>query len=229
MAVVFVVVSAVLGAALVVVWRRWRQAARAETIRRHPLPAGLFDALRLEHPALTQKDCELVAQALRQFFLVHLRSGGRFVAMPSQVVDDLWHAFILDTRAYARFCERAFGQFLHHTPAVALGSQRRSNVGLRRCWWHACREENIAPRRPTRLPLLFAIDGKLGIAGGFRYVVDCRGVARDRGRHGDGSAAVVHCGSDFADASVDGSTEGFGDAGAGDGGDGGGGGCGGGD
>jgi len=93
--------------------------------------------------------------------------------MPSQVVDDLWHEFILYTRNYALFCRRAFGGFLHHTPAAALGAANRSNEGLRRGWWQACREEHINPHRPSRLPLLFAIDRKLGIQNGFIYMLEC--------------------------------------------------------
>lgn len=149
--------------------------------------------------------------------LRELRSGRRFVSMPSQVADDLWHEFILYTRNYDAFCRQAFGRFLHHTPAVVLGANQRDNTGLRRTWWHCCREENIDPRRPTRLPLLFALDAKLGIAGGFRYVPDCAALRAG----GNGS---VYCGGDFGSSGVDGSTDGFGGDGGGDGG-----GCGGGD
>ena len=112
---------------------------------------------------------------------------------------------------------------MHHTPAVVLGPHKRDNTGLRRTWWHCCKDENINPSLPTRLPLLFAIDTKLGIADGFRYVPDCAALRAG----GDGSA---HCGGDFGSSSADGSTDGFGDGG-GDGGHGGGGdggGCGGG-
>jgi hypothetical protein len=82
-------------------------------------------------------------------------------------------------------------------------------------------------RKPTRLPLLFALDAKLGIAGGFSYVADCDAWRRQQG--GDGGAAIVYCGADFSSSGADGSTDGFGD-GDGDGGGGGGdsGGCGGG-
>lgn len=47
--------------------------------------------------------------------------------MPSQVTDDLWHEFILCTRHYDAFCRRAFGGFLHHTPAVVLSRDRQNN------------------------------------------------------------------------------------------------------
>ena len=166
----------------------------------------------------------MVARALRQFFLAYLNSGRQFVSMPSRVVDDLWHAFILYTRHYQAFCHHAFGGFLHHTPAVVLGANRQNNAGLRRTWWFACREEQIHPKRPTRLPLLFALDEKLNIEHGFRYALDCRAF----GQPAAGDA--VHCGADFLNQDMDGTLDGLGDAffGGGDGGsDGCGGGCGG--
>jgi len=116
---------------------------------------------------------------------------------------------------------------MHHTPAVVLGADRQNNTGLRRIWWHACLEENINPRKHTRLPLLFALDAKLNVGDGFRYEPDCESL-----RQG-GSGGTTQCGGDFSDSSYDGSTDGFGDSSSGDGGGGGdsggdGGGCGGG-
>jgi hypothetical protein len=212
-----------------VLWWRSRRAVRAEFVRSYTFPPGLFDRLRKKHPQLSLKDCQLVAQGLRQFFLCYLKSGCRFVAMPSQGVDDLWHEFILYTRHYDAFSRQAFGRFLHHTPAIALSKNRQDNTGLRRVWWYACREENVEPRHPTRLPLLFAIDAKLAIAGGFVYAPNCK-VLREKTSDG----AAVHCAGEFSDSSLDGSTDGLGDSTADASGDGGsdggcgGGGCGGG-
>lgn len=194
-------------------WQHQAKLRREAYIRHFELPPGLFEKLRRHRPDLTVKDCQLVAHALRQFFLAHLKSGRQFVSMPSQVTDDLWHEFILYTRHYQLFCRKAFGRFLHHTPAVVLGPHRKNNEGLRRCFWWTCREENINPRQPLRLPLLFAIDAKLGIADGFRYAPDCRALKE----RGDGS---THCAGDFSSGGADGSTDGFGDgdgAGGGDG------------
>ena len=208
--------------ALAVIWTKWRSAARAEYIRQYAFPPGLYERLRKKRPELSLKDCQLVGHALRQFFLAYLKGGCKFVSMPSQLADDLWHELILYTRHYDLFCHKAFGRFMHHTPAVVLGADKQNNAGLRRCWWHACREENIDPRNPTRLPLLFALDTKFNIADGFHYQPDCKGVRRS-----DSGSAGGYCGGDFSSDSFDGSTDGFGDVSGGDGGDGGGGGCGG--
>lgn len=35
---------------------------------------------------------------------------------PSRLIDDFWHAHILDTRAYMSDCEALFGSYLHHHP-----------------------------------------------------------------------------------------------------------------
>lgn len=220
-----VLAVALVGVALVFHFR-YVALRREAHIRHAELPRGLFEKLRARHPQLSLKDCQLVANGLRQFFLAHLKSGRKFVAMPSQVVDDLWHEFILCTKNYDSFCRQGFGRFLHHTPAVVLTDDRLKNAGLRRCWWFACREEHIDPRAPSRLPLLFALDAKLNIAGGFRYVPDCGGVRRASADSGGGTP---YCGSDFCSDGVDGSTDGFGDADGGSDGGGDGGGCGGGD
>lgn len=207
--------------AVLSVWTRWQ---RERMVREAPLPAFLPRKLRAAHPQLDAKDVDLVERGLRQFFLACLRSDGKFVAMPSQAVDALWHEFILHTRAYRAWCQLAVGRFVHHTPAEALGTDARRNDGLRRAWYWACRDEAIDPRRPTRLPLLFALDAKLAFPGGFHYQPDCGGI--DTKRRADGGA--THCGTAFGDGSHAGGGDSFGDAdgGAGDGGDGGGG-CGG--
>jgi hypothetical protein len=209
-------------------WRRQARLQREVFIRNYVLPKGLFEKLRERHPQLTPKDCQLVANGLRQFFLAHLKSGKRYVSMPSQVVDDLWHELILHTKNYQQFCRKAFGSFLHHTPAVVLASNQQGNLGIRRCWHFACREENINPRAASRLPLLFALDTKLAIANGFRYQADCAGVRRS---DSDGNAAgggMVYCAADLVSLGGEGGFEG-GSAGGSDAGDGSdGGGCGGG-
>lgn len=196
---------------------------RRDYIDGYAFPPGLIQRAAKKRPGLAPDDWARVEQGLRQFFRAYLDGGQKFVSMPSQIVDEVWHEFILYTKNYELFCGRAFGRFLHHTPAAVLGpARRKSNEGLRRTWWYACRAEGIDPKAPHRLPLLFALDAQLGIADGFHYVPDCAALRRN-GR-GD-----CYCGGDFSDSGIDGDLDGFGGEGdSGDGDSGGDGGCGGG-
>ncbi|MEJ7687435.1 MAG: hypothetical protein WKG52_10800 [Variovorax sp.] len=212
-------VGLVLGGAL----KAWEMSARRQFVREATFPRFLGAKLRAAYPQLQERDTDLVLRGLRQFFMAHLRSDRKFVAMPSKVVDAAWHEFILHTQGYQRWCAAAFGKLMHHTPAEVLGSDARRNDGLRRTWYWACKEESIDPRKPTRLPLLFALDAKFGVAGGFQYVPDCKAIDEQAG-------SGTHCGSSFSesdggsgDASGFGGSESSGGDGGGDSGCGGGG------
>ena len=228
-----VALAAAFAALTLALWVHWR---RERAVREAAIPQFLKRKLRENYPQLSGKDCDLVERGLRQFFYACLRSRRRFVAMPSKAVDTLWHEFILHTRGYRAWCDLTLGRFLDHTPAEALGPRVSSNDGLRRAWYWACRDEAIDPRRPSRLPLLFALDAKLALADGYVYQADCV----SRGPFIAGSetrAGGSYCGADFANSSFGGDAGSFGgsessggDGGSGgsDGGGGDGGGCGGG-
>jgi len=171
----------------------WETSLRRQFIREAEFPRFLAPKLRESYPQLSLRDAELVLRGLRQFFMAHLRSGRKFVAMPSRLVDAAWHEYILHTQGYQGWCQGAFGKLLHHTPAEVLGRDARRNDGLRRSWYWACKEESIDPRKPTRLPLLFALDAKFDVPGGYKYTPDCGGVDK---RDGSGT----QCGSDFGDS-----------------------------
>ena len=209
----------------------WEQSLRRQFVRDAALPRFMMDKLLAAFPQMKASDADLVLRGLRQFFMAHLRSDRKFVGMPSKVVDAAWHEFILHTQAYQAWCHSAFGSLLHHTPAEVMGgSNVKRNDGLRRTWHWTCKEESIDPRAPTRLPLLFALDKKFNIAGGYRYEANCNSIDRASGSN-------AYCGSDFSSGSsgASGDSGGFGGSdstsssgGSGDGGSDGGSGCGGG-
>ncbi len=138
---------------------------REHRIRAHVFPGTMLQEVAKVYPHLDLKDLQLVARALRQFFLVRARAPKGMVVMPSEAVDALWHAFILDTRGYDSFCKAAFGSYFHHIPEDAMRGRDPEGTSLWRTWRLACLEENIDPERPTRVPLLFGIDTKLAIPG----------------------------------------------------------------
>jgi hypothetical protein len=192
----------------------WAQRKREEFIREAPMPRFLKKKLRETYPHFTAKDCDLVERGLRQFFLACSRSKRKFVAMPSKAVDAMWHEFILHTKGYGAWCEMGLGYFLHHTPAEALGKKSKGNDGLRRAWYWVCKDEAIDPKKPSRLPLLFALDTKLAIAGGFSYIPDCTDIARKSQDGGAGGDA--YCGTHFSDGSYSSDSSGTGDFGGAD-------------
>lgn len=207
-------------------WRlRWSKRARARFIDRYPYQAMLDFRLAQRRPELSAAQRQQVLEGLRVYFQLCNRAGRNMVSMPSQAVDDAWHEFILFTRRYARFCQRGFGKFLHHTPAEAMSSPTQASDGLKRAWRLSCRREGIDPVNPARLPLLFALDVQLGLSDGFVYKLDCMA----KGETGTGFCAshIGGCGGGCAGGgSGDGNS---GDSGgSGGSGDGGGSGCGGG-
>jgi hypothetical protein len=151
-------------------FRRTRRRRREAFIRSYAFPPSLLAALSKDHPRLNANDQVRVAEALREFFLVRLRAGDTLIGMPSRVVDDLWHQFILDTREYERFCKFAFGGFFHHVPAATNPPGRQMDAALRTTWRYACLAEGIYPRSSARLPQLFAIDSELQIENGHSFI-----------------------------------------------------------
>jgi len=233
MSIGLLVVTVAMGVALLVVYGLWRRQVRAAFIRETLLPPGLLDTLSGPFPALSLKDRQLVARGLRKFFLAQLKAGRQPVAMPSWVVGALWAAFAKRGAQYDSYCRDALGRTLPVTPPVALSAEREANAALRRCWWHCCREENLDPAAPTRVPLLFALDSKLKIPHGHRYLPsEASRLQRPHKDVGGDGAGVDYSfehertwtSEDFQDTRFDGSTDGFGDSGGGDGGGDGGGG-----
>ncbi len=130
--------------------------------------------LTAKHPQLSDQQLDLVFAGLRDYFYICNQASNKMVAMPSQVVDDAWHELILFTRAYQQYCQKALGRYLHHTPAEAMNSPTFAQNGIKRAWRLACAKDEINPKAPLVLPLLFGIDAQLNIENGFRYSPDCR-------------------------------------------------------
>ncbi len=151
-----------------------RQSYQLNYIENFSFHPALKQKLKNKHPALSDAQMDLVFQGLRDYFYICNKAKRRMVSMPSQVVDDAWHEFILFTRNYQLFCQKALGRFLHHTPAEAMRTPTLAQDGIKRAWRLACRKEHINPKTPVRLPLLFAIDARLSIADGKFYSLDCR-------------------------------------------------------
>ncbi|MBK7414826.1 MAG: hypothetical protein IPJ38_06620 [Dechloromonas sp.] len=213
---------AIAGLIVWVLWRNWARSRRIAYIDNFPYARLLDKRLATRRPELSEAQRQAVFVGLNDYFQLCRIAGKRMVAMPSQAVDDAWHEFILFTRQYDKFCQGAFGRFLHHTPAEAMSAPTQASEGIRRAWRLACAREKIDPQKPDRLPRLFALDAILLIAGGFIYHLDC--MAAQKAGLGDGyCASHIGCGGSSGCSGDSGSSD------SGDGGSGCGGGCGGGD
>jgi hypothetical protein len=200
-------------AAAIVYFLRSRKRRRADYIDDFVFHPAVINKFREVRPGLTPEQEELVFAALKDYFHMVNRAGKRMVSMPSQVVDDAWHAFILFTRGYQLFCKRAFGRFLHHTPAEAMSSPTQAGEGIRRAWRLACDRDGVDPKLPSRLPLLFSIDADLGIENGFFYTPNCKDGRRPLGDSGYYCGSHIGCASGCGGDS--GSLTGDGDGGGG--------------
>lgn len=145
---------------------------RESLIENYCFPNGVGNKIQKVYPDLNQRDLDIVFQGLRDFFLLCHMAQNRMVSMPSKVVDTAWHEFILFTSDYRTFCHNAFGTFLDHTPAEGMTDQSSLNAGMKRAWHLACKREEIDPKSPEKLPLLFAIDLQLNIPDGMKYSLD---------------------------------------------------------
>lgn len=155
---------------------RANKARQLKYIGQYHFHKGIRQKLAQKHPQLTEQQLDMVFQGLRDYFRICHRARNRMVSMPSQVIDDAWHEFILSTRIYEKFCAKALGRFLHHTPAEAMPTPTPTlaKEGIKRSWRLACALEQINPKKPVRLPLIFAMDSLLNIDNGFTYQLDCK-------------------------------------------------------
>lgn len=166
-------------------------------IKEYRFHKSIKDKIYKKYPHLTDEQTHLVFRALRDYFWMCNMGNRKMVAMPSKVVDDAWHEFILFTRSYKMFCKKALGRFLHHTPTEAMRAPTVAQEGIKRAWRLACSRAYINPKNPQKLPLIFAIDSMLNIPDGFTYNLNCED--KNTSGNNDGfCAGHIGCSSDCA-------------------------------
>mgnify|MGYP001579819025 FL=1 len=104
---------------------------------------GAQEAMAFQPPALLIKNfCRKYEvselEARRQFeeckkFLIVCAQTPDGSLAPSAIIDEMWHAFVLFTRDYAKFCDQLLGGFVHHIPSdgPAKVAYRRTLAALR--------------------------------------------------------------------------------------------------
>lgn len=91
----------------------------------HPTVAALdfrrlkFKLCESSEGKLTREECELAEGEYRKYLtLKKLYPGVELV--PNRLLDEFWHAHILDTAAYHSDCNSVFGYYLHHYPYFGI-------------------------------------------------------------------------------------------------------------
>jgi len=56
-------------------------------------------------------------------FLVLIKNHPKASLTPSYIIDEVWHNHILDTKAYAKTCDKFFGKYLHHNPGFGTSTE----------------------------------------------------------------------------------------------------------
>ncbi len=173
---------------------RGMQEKQLDFIQSFNFSSSLVARLQKNHPDLTVGQIESVFQGLRDYFAICYKANGSKVAMPSRIVDEAWHEFILFTRDYAVFCQNAFGHFLHHNPSTSLTTLTDRKGALTLAWDLACKLANVNPKKTLQLPLLFRIDEELAIPSGMKYETDFDPIDYYENANGIGDADVPSCG-----------------------------------
>ncbi len=93
---------------------------RLKALQSHVFPDRYYQEVMRMYPQLSIESVQMAFEQLRLYFRVCLIKQPKRVAMPSRLVDVCWHSFICDTRQYQRFCDDAFGGFLHHEAIVDM-------------------------------------------------------------------------------------------------------------
>lgn len=71
----------------------------------------------VEEKSLSPKIADYAELRYRRFLCLH-RLNRELALVPPPDIDAFWHQHILFTREYTRDCEKAFGEYLHHSPSA---------------------------------------------------------------------------------------------------------------
>lgn len=88
----------------------------------YQIPDGVLERLRSEFPftKLSNEEFDGCIEEFKKFIIVWLinREAKKPTAMVSELIDEVWHAFVLFTEEYHRFSSLANFEYIHHSPST---------------------------------------------------------------------------------------------------------------
>lgn len=118
---------------------------------------------------ITPSQFEQAESGLMQFFEV-LYFNKTSVAMVSELVDDLWHEFILHTKEYHKFCDTVFGKYIHHHPNEGHVVYDWSDKDVPQSMLNLYKLAKNSPLNIVKgTPIIFTIDEKCRIENGYKF------------------------------------------------------------
>lgn len=202
--------------------RRKRAARKGEAlIRGYEFPPHIERRVRRRYPQLDVAGWELTERGLREWFVCCAWRAGTLLGMPSRVVDEAWHEFILDSAAYTTFCDSAFGEYLHHTPDGEMP------IGMSTALANTVEAWDRSSRGGSEESVLWDLDEQLGIPeplgvsglqlSAARAKADGNGGGGDLSGSGDTKSSDDGAGGSGGDGGGDGGGSGCGGGGCGGG------------
>ena len=91
-------------------------------LEKYEIPSGVIERIKPEEPfnKMTDPQIKEIVDEFKKFMAIVVinHDTGKRVEMVSELVDEIWHTFILFTNEYRKFCDTLVGEYIHHEPNV---------------------------------------------------------------------------------------------------------------
>lgn len=173
---VLVVVIAVAIIAIIYLYTRHEQYQKVNNLHNASLPESVLEELRKatpEWPEWTRANAVLGFKEYMSLFVFSWDTLG----MPSQGIDEVWHAFLKHPDEYRKFCIRYIGRVINHNPfekqpeTKALSEYSKFDISVMNTK-KAIKKANSRGYVLTvahGIPLIFAFDSVYRINNGWYY------------------------------------------------------------
>lgn len=143
----------------------------------YQFPPSVLERWKANYPLLNEQHFALAQKALLQFFefiyyknINSVNQNKQAAVMVSEIADQLWHEFILNTQDYSDFCEKTFGKYIHHKPnnkdVTYDWTDKEISLNMMHLYRHT-RDNYYNSVKNT--PLIFTIDEALHIPNGYKF------------------------------------------------------------